>query len=82
QVVLGAMQEEGYVTEDEIKSAMSQPPTKARSYWSGAEHYAADMVLDEVTKLVGEVKQDLVVETTIDLSLERKAEEALTDILD
>ncbi|KEQ04328.1 transglycosylase domain-containing protein [Pseudorhizobium pelagicum] len=82
QVVLGAMQEEGYVTEDEIKSAMSQPPTKARSYWSGAEHYAADMVLDEVTKLVGEVKQDIVVETTIDLSLERKAEEALTDILE
>ncbi|MFN7104107.1 MAG: transglycosylase domain-containing protein [Pseudorhizobium sp.] len=82
QVVLGAMQEEGYVTEDEIKSAMSQPPTKARSYWSGAEHYAADMVLDEVKKLVGEVTQDLVVETTIDLSLEQKAEEALTDILD
>jgi penicillin-binding protein 1A len=82
QVVLGAMLEEGYVTEDEIKTAMSQPPTKARSYWSGAEHYAADIVMDEVKKLLGEVKQDVVVETTIDLSLERKAEEALTDILD
>ena len=82
QVVLHAMQEEGYITEDEIKSAMSQPPTKARSYWSGAEHYAADMVMDEVTKLLGEVKQDVVVETTIDLSLERKAEEALTAALE
>lgn len=82
QVVLGAMQEEGYITEEEIKSAMSQPPTKARSYWSGAEHYAADMVMDEVTKLLGEVKQDVTVETTIDLSLERKAEEALTNLLE
>ena len=82
QVVLGAMQEEGYITEEEIKSAMSQPPTKARSYWSGAEHYAADMVLEEVTKLLGEVKQDVTVETTIDLALERKAEEALTDVLE
>ncbi|MCJ8517780.1 penicillin-binding protein 1A [Pseudorhizobium tarimense] len=82
QVVLGAMQEEGYVTEEEIKSAMSQPPTKARSYWSGAEHYAADMVMDEVKRLLGDVKQDVVVETTIDLSLEEKAEKALTTILD
>ncbi|HEX5935673.1 MAG TPA: transglycosylase domain-containing protein [Pseudorhizobium sp.] len=82
QVVLGAMQEEGYITEDEITSAMSQPPTKARSYWSGAEHYAADMVMDEVKTLLGEVKEDVLVETTIDLSLERKAEEALTDALD
>ncbi len=82
QVVLHAMQEEGYITEDEVKSAMSQPPPKARSYWSGAEHYAADMVMDEVTKLLGEVKQDVVVETTIDLSLERKAEEALTAALE
>ncbi|MCB5203233.1 penicillin-binding protein [Neorhizobium sp. T786] len=82
QIVLGAMQEEDYVTEDEIKTAMSQPPTKARSYWSGAEHYAADMVMDEVRKLLGEVKQDLLVETTIDLTLERTAEEALTDLLE
>jgi penicillin-binding protein 1A len=81
QVVLGAMLEEAYIMEEEIKSAMSQPPTKARSYWSGAEHYAADMVLDEVTKLLGEVKQDVTVETTIDLGLERKAEEALAEAL-
>ncbi|MCF6369186.1 transglycosylase domain-containing protein [Rhizobium halophilum] len=82
QVVLGAMQEEGYITEEDIKSAMSQPPTKARSYWSGAEHYAADMVMDEVKRLLGDVKQDVVVETTIDLSLEEKAEKVLTTILD
>jgi penicillin-binding protein 1A len=82
QVVLGAMQEEGYVTEDEVKTAMSQPPTKARSYWSGAEHYAADMVMGEVKKILGDVKQDVLVETTLDLTLERKAEETLTDLLD
>ncbi|MBP2548456.1 penicillin-binding protein 1A [Neorhizobium galegae] len=81
QVVLGAMREEGYITEEEAKTAMSQPPTKARSYWSGAEHYAADTVMDEVKTLIGEVKTDITVETTLDMRLEKDAEKALDDLL-
>ncbi len=81
QVVLGAMREEGYITEEEVKTAMSQPPTKARSYWSGAEHYAADMVMDEVKSLIGDVKSDVTVQTTLDRRLEKDAEKALTDVL-
>lgn len=81
QIVLGTMREEGYITEAEIKTAMSQPPTKAKRYWSGAQHYAADMVVDEVKRLVGDIKTDVTIETTIDLSLEEKAEKALTDVL-
>ncbi|TRL36496.1 PBP1A family penicillin-binding protein [Rhizobium straminoryzae] len=81
QVVLGTMREEGYITEDEVKTAMSQPPAKARSYWSGAEHYAADTVMDEVKSLIGEVKSDITVETTLDLRLEKEADKALNDVL-
>lgn len=82
QVVLGAMREEGYVTAEEAKTAMSQPPAKARSYWSGAEHYAADMVIDEVKALIGDVKTDINVQTTLDMRLEKQAEAALTAALD
>ncbi|WP_320200300.1 transglycosylase domain-containing protein [Agrobacterium sp. rho-13.3] len=81
QVVLHSMQDVGFITESEITTAMSQPPTKAKRFWSGAEHYAADMVLDEVRMLVGDVKQDLVVDTTIDLDLEKEAEKALSGLL-
>ncbi|HEX7726606.1 MAG TPA: transglycosylase domain-containing protein, partial [Rhizomicrobium sp.] len=81
QVVLQSMRDVGFITDDEIKTAMSQPPTKAKRFWSGAEHYAADMVLEEVRNLVGEVKQDIVVDTTIDPNLERDAEKALTHVL-
>ncbi|NTF06035.1 penicillin-binding protein [Agrobacterium rubi] len=81
QVVLQSMQDVGFITEDEIKTAMSQPPTKAKRFWSGAEHYAADMVLEEVRMLVGDVKQDLVVDTTVDLDLEKEAEKALSGVL-
>lgn len=78
QVVLGAMREEGLITESEIKTAMSSPPTKAKSYWSGAQYYAADMVMDELPALIGgDVKQDIVVDTTLDMGLERHAEDVI-----
>lgn len=82
QVVLGAMREEGYITDEEVKTAISQPPAKARSYWTGAQHYAADMVMDEVKSLIGDVKTDINVQTTLDLRLEKEAEKALTTALD
>ncbi|GMB80757.1 transglycosylase domain-containing protein [Shinella zoogloeoides] len=82
QVVLGAMREEGYITDAEIKTAMSQSPARAKSYWSGAEHYAADMVMAQLPGMIGDIKEDLVIDTTIDLDLEKKADEAISKILD
>jgi penicillin-binding protein 1A len=82
QVVLGAMREEGYVTDAEIKTAMSQTPARAKRYWSGAEHYAADMVMSQLPGMIGDVTEDLVIDTTIDLDLEKKADEAIKATLD
>ncbi|WP_377291642.1 transglycosylase domain-containing protein [Rhizobium sp. SG2393] len=82
QVVLGAMREAGFITDSEIKTAMSQAPTRAKSFWSGAEHYAADMVMDQLPGMIGDIKEDLVVDTTIDPDLEKKAEAAIKDVLD
>jgi penicillin-binding protein 1A len=81
QVVLQTMMQSGFISESDAATAMSQPPTKAKRYWSGAEHYAADMVMDEVKRLIGDVTQDLTVETTIDLTLEKAAEAALSDAI-
>lgn len=81
QVVLTAMSEEGFISAAEIKTAMSQPPTRAKSYWSGAGQYVADMVMDDVKSLIGKIESDLIVETTIDLDLEKKAEAALVEVL-
>jgi penicillin-binding protein 1A len=82
QVVLGTMRQEGYITDSDYKTAMAQPPAKAKSYWSGPQHYAADMVVDEVKGLIGDPKVDVVVETTIDTRLEEAADKALNDILE
>jgi penicillin-binding protein 1A len=81
QVVLQAMRDQGYISGDEVKTAMSQTPAKAKRYWSGAGHYVADMVMDELPGLIGDVKEDVIVDTTIDKGLEKRAEQALTDVL-
>ena len=82
QIVLGAMREEGYVTDTEIKTAMSQTPARTKSYWSGAQHYAADMVMAQLPGMIGDIKEDLVIDTTIDLDLEKKADETLSTLLE
>ncbi|MBW8320723.1 MAG: penicillin-binding protein, partial [Rhizobium sp.] len=82
QVVLGTMREEGFISDDEIKTAMSQAPTTAKRYWTGAGQYVADMVLDETKRLIGTISEDLVVETTIDMTLEKKAEAVIVDSLE
>ncbi|WP_337270614.1 transglycosylase domain-containing protein [Oryzifoliimicrobium ureilyticus] len=81
QVVLQAMRDQGYITDDEVKTAMSQTPAKARSYWTGAGHYVADMVMDDLPALIGNVKEDIVVDTTVDKGLEKKAEQVIEQIL-
>ena len=81
QVVLGAMREEGYITDSDFKKAMAQPPAKAKSILTGPQQYAADMVADEVKSLIGEPKTDVTVETTVDPRLETAADKALNDVL-
>ncbi len=79
QVVLRAMRDQGYITDDAVKTAMTQTPSRAKSYWSGAGQYVADMVMDELPGLIGDVKEDLIVDTTIDKGLEKKADQSLND---
>ncbi|WP_062114355.1 PBP1A family penicillin-binding protein [Aureimonas sp. AU40] len=83
EVVLQAMLEEGMITKAEADAAKAAKPTKAKSFWTGAQHYAADMVMRDLPLLVGgEIKEDVVVQTTIDLNLEKKAEQAISKTID
>ncbi len=77
EVVLAAMRDEGAISSQEYEDAKAQKPTKAKSYWTGAENYAADLVMRDIKTLVGDVKHDVIVETTIDRNLEKKAEEVV-----
>ena len=82
QVVLGAMRDAGFVTDSEITTALTAPTVRAKSYWTGSENYVADYVMQKLPDLIGgEIKQDLVVDTTIDFGLQHDAEKAIRDEL-
>ncbi|MGD9915480.1 MAG: transglycosylase domain-containing protein, partial [Rhizobiaceae bacterium] len=81
QLVLAAMRDEGMIGDKELKTAMSAPAARVAAYWTGSEHYVADRVMEELPGLIGEVKEDVVVETTIDLNLQRLAEGSIRRLI-
>lgn len=81
QVVLSAMRAQGMVTDSEMTTALSGTATKAASYWSGSENYVSDLVMDELPALIGEIKEDLIVDTTIDMTLQKFGENAIRELI-
>jgi len=82
QLVLGAMHDEGMVSDKEVASAMSAPATRAPSYWTGSENYVADTIMEELPDLIGDVQGDIVVDTTVDLTLQKIAEKSIRGLID
>jgi penicillin-binding protein 1A len=81
QIVLAAMSDAGYVTEDAVKTAIAVAPKIVKQSAGGSINYVADWVMDVLNEVVGRVEQDIVVETTIDPTLQAAAEKALLDEL-
>jgi penicillin-binding protein 1A len=81
QLVLAAMRDGGFIDAAGAKVAMEHPPHIAQASGGGSVNYVADWVMDVVNDLIGHVDHDIVVETTIDPSLQQAAEKALDDVL-
>lgn len=81
QVVLGAMQREEMIGEGEAEKALAMTSKGARRYWSGSQHYVADIVMDQLPALIGEMRSDVIVQTTIDLGLQTEARKAVAETI-
>ena len=79
--VVGAMREEGYITKAQADAALAEPAHVVRAPGSGSLNYAADYVVDTLDDVIGAVDEDIVVQTTIDRSLQASAESAIDDEL-
>jgi len=82
QLVLSAMRDQNMIGDSELAAAISTPAVRAAAYWTGSEHYFADRVMEELPLVVGEVRQDMVVETTVDLVLQTFAEGSIRRLID
>ncbi len=79
--VVAAMRDEHYITEGQAKLALADPAHVVRPPGAGSLNYAADYVVDTLDDTIGAVDEDIVVQTTINRSLEQDAERALTEEL-
>ena len=61
---------------------MSAPATRAASYWTGSENYVADRIMEELAGLIGDVRSDIIVDTTVDLTLQKLAEKSIRRLID
>ncbi len=82
QLVLAAMRDQDMIGDSQLATAMSTPAVRATAYWTGSEHYFADRIMEELPQLIGEVRQDIVVETTVDLVLQTYAEGSIRRLID
>src|SRR5262249_49236182 len=80
-IVLMAMVDAGFISEKQAKTAIAQEPRILKAVASGSTNYIADWVMDVLNDLIGRVEQDIVVETSVEPSLQAAAEKALGDEL-
>ncbi|WGS28060.1 penicillin-binding protein 1A [Bradyrhizobium sp. ISRA464] len=81
QVVLAAMADAKFITDAQAKAAMGQPLLNVKPAGAGTVNYVADWIGEVLDDLVGQIDQDIVVQTTIDPRLQNIAEAAVIDEL-
>jgi penicillin-binding protein 1A len=74
RTVLQSMADEGYITEAEAKAAAIDPNQPIPTKVAGSESYVADWVESLMQSYIGDVKQDVIVSTTINWDLQKQAE--------
>jgi penicillin-binding protein 1A len=81
KVVLGAMAEQGFISNANEKIAITKPPRIVAQAGNGSVNYVADWIMDALNDVLGHIDEDIVVETTIDAGLQASAENSLGEEL-
>jgi penicillin-binding protein 1A len=77
QVVLRAMLDAGFISEDACATAQATRPRVVRATSTPSSGYFADWVVAHVPGFVGDTSEPIIVETTLDVDMQAKAETAL-----
>ena len=81
KVVLNAMAELRFINSATERVAVTHPPRIVAQANTGSVNYVADWVMDALNDALGHVDEDIVVQTTIDATLQASAEKALNEEL-
>ncbi len=80
-MVIAAMADLKMISDEAAKRALITPARAIKPSGGGSVNYVADWVMDAVDDLIGHVEADIVVETSIDPTLQSAAEQSLDDVL-
>jgi len=81
-VVLDQMEETGVITAEQRAQAVLEPVRVSRTLATQHAQYFIDWLDKEIRGLVGEPTEDMIVETTLDLTIQTSAERAVNRILE
>ena len=81
QTVLTAMADAKFITDAQAQAAIGHPSYAVKPVGAGTINYVADWIGEVLDDLVGQVEQNIVVETSIDPKLQSVAEAAIIDEL-
>jgi penicillin-binding protein 1A len=77
-VVIGLMEDQGYLTKAEADAARANPATLSKAAKQKSGGYFADWVMETTPDyLARDTTEDVIIKTTLDQDLQKKAEEAL-----
>ena len=80
-LVLAEMVEQGVITQDEREAALKQRVRVSKRLANQHANYFVDWVDAEVRALVGDTRDDLIVQTTLDLGIQSAAETSVRQIV-
>ncbi len=82
-LIIGLMQDQGYLTADEAKAALGKPARLSSAAKARTGGNFADWVMETTPDfLAGDTTEDVVIKTTLDQRLQLAAEEALVYVFD
>ncbi|MGR3758070.1 MAG: transglycosylase domain-containing protein [Tranquillimonas sp.] len=83
QVVLGLMENQGYLTQAQADTARANPATLSEAAEARAGGYFADWVMETAPDFVaGDTTEDVIMRTTFDQRIQRAAESALRAVFE
>jgi len=81
QTVLAAMADAKFITEAQAQASIGHPSYNVKAAGAGTVNYVADWIGEVLDDLVGQIDQNIVVETSIDPKLQAIAEASIIDEL-
>lgn len=80
-VVINAMVDAGYLDEKEKDQINASIPKPRKKPTGNAQKYYSDWIVDEVNELIGTPEEDIIVETTMNIDIQKIAEDAISSTI-